>query len=140
MKKDSKKIVIISIGIVLLTLILCGCLGTEVDDDKSNVVFESEIVNLLDYNLELNRNNNNEINQATVTGRIHNKLDRQVNVKLTSKFYDEKNEYVGEETFRILGLRKINEPGDSTTFTITYDKDNCKLVDHAKLSAVEIDA
>ena len=137
MKKELKKVMIVSVIVLILTLIFCGCTGTEVEENKTNVFFESELVDLLESNLEFNKNNNNEINQAIITGRIKNTQNRQLTIELKGEFFDKDNNYLGEETFTIVGLRKMGSPGDSTTFTITYEGKNTKFVDYARVKAVE---
>ena len=138
MNKELKKAIIISGIVIFATLILCGCQGTEVEEDETNVFFESDIVDLLDYDIEFNQNNNNEVNQVVVTGRIQNKLKKMIDLELKADFYDKDDNYLGEKIFTIVGLRSIDNPGHSTTFTITYEDKTAKIVDYVRLTASEI--
>jgi len=138
MKKDAIKMLVAIISIVLLSLMLCGCTGTGVNKDNFDVDFESDIVNLLEYNIEFTKNKGNTITQATVTGTIKNKLDRPVDVKITSEFYDKNNNYLGERVYTIEGLTEKDGIRDTTTFSIMYKGDNSNLINHAKLFVTEL--
>ncbi len=137
MNKEFSKILTVSIAVITLTILFCGCLGTEVEKKETNVFFESEVVNLLEHSLEFNRNNKKEINQVIVNGRIENKLNRKINVTINAEFYDKDDNYLGEKDFTIFGLRALDKPGDSTTFTITYEGEKTNLVHYSKLIVFE---
>jgi len=138
MIKDAGKILVILVSLIFIFLGFSGCLtSTEVDNNKLNVDFESDIVDLLEYNLELVSNKENRVIQAIVTGKIRNKLDRIIEVDIKSEFYDVNDNFLGQKIFTIIGLRERNKPGDTTTFTITYDGENVNNVDYAKLYALE---
>jgi len=139
MKKDAIKIFVTIVTIVLVSLIFCGCTSTEVEDNKFDVDFESDIVDLLECNIEYKENKGDIIKEVTLSGVIQNKLDRIVNVKLTGLFYDKDDNYLGETSFWIEGLLEKDGLRDITTFEIIYKADNAKLVDHAKLSATEFE-
>ena len=139
MKKEFKKNIAILTTTVLFTILFCGCATTDVEENETNVFFESEIVDLLDYDIEFNKNNNNEVNLVIVTGRIQNKLDRQINTKIIGNFYDKEDKYLGEKEFTIIGLRGFDNVGDSTTFTINYEEDNANFVSYVKLTVEELD-
>jgi len=137
MDKDAIKLLVVIISIFFLSMIFCGCTSTEVNDEESNVDFKSDVVNLLDYNIEYTRNREQRIVVVTVTGMIENKLDNMIDVDVTSEFYDENDNYLGEETFTIFGLRGKGNPGYTTTFTIDYDGENSNRISYAKLRAEE---
>ena len=88
MKKGAIKIFVTIVTIVFVSLIFCGCTSTEVDDKNFDVDFESDIVDLLEFNMEYKENKGDIITEVSLTGVIQNKLDRIVNVKLTGLFYD----------------------------------------------------
>ena len=136
MIKDAKVLLVIII-LLVSTLVLSGCTGTDVEDNKFDVVFESEVVELVEYDIEFNYDNNNNINQVLVNGRISNKLGRIVDVDIVGKFYDKDDNYLGDGVFSILGLRSEGTPGYSTTFTVTYKEENSYLVNHVDLFVTE---
>ena len=138
MRDNNVKIIVSLVLVIFICLVFSGCLtGTEVDNNKLNVDFKSDIVNLLEYDLELVKNKENRIIRAIVTGTISNKLSRIIEVDIKSEFYDKNDNYIGEKTFTIIGLRSKNKPGDTTSFTITYEGENVYMVDYAKLYASE---
>jgi len=137
MKKDALKIFVAIVTTVFVSLIFCGCTSTEVDNKSFDVDFESDIVDLLECNMEYKENKGDVITEVSLTGVIKNKLDKVVNVKLTGLFYDKDGKYLGEKTFWIEGLLEKDGLRDTTTFEIIYKADNAKFVDHAKLSATE---
>ena len=53
------------------------------------------------------------------------------------KPFDSNDDFLGEKTFAIRGLRSKGKTGSSTTFTITYEEENVAQIDHLKLQAVE---
>ena len=135
-----KELLTILILVMLLSLIFCGCQSTQVERDDYDHVFESDIVTLTNYSMELNENKFGVVSEAIVNGRIENNLDRgdeKVNVVITAKFFDINDNLLGEKTFTIIGLRSKGKTGSSTTFTITYEEGNVAQIDHLKLSAVE---
>jgi len=138
MIKDAKIFLIIII-VVSSALLLSGCIATDTDNNEFDVIFSSDIVDLVEYDVEYNYDNNNNANQINVNGRISTKLDRIVNVSLLAKFYDKDNQYIGESNFNIFGLRPKGGPGSSTTFTIVFEGLEASLVEEIDLSAFEIE-
>jgi len=138
MSKETIKILFILISTILLSTIFCGCNSTEVENNKTDVDFESDVVNLLECNIEFTESRENIIVQAIVAGKIENKLDRILDVEIVSEFYDKDNSYLGQQKFTIIGLREKDNPGYATTFTITYNEKNSNMIDHIKLTAIEI--
>lgn len=134
MKKD---LVVLLFGIVLITVIFCGCQGSQVENNYETI-FESDVVNLLNYTIESRTDNADNIVEVTVDGRIGNIVDRQLRIVVTAEFYDKNENYIGEEIYRIYGLRVKPNPGYSTTFTIKYNGEGVDMVDHVKLRAEEI--
>ena len=134
MRKD---LLAILIATMMVLVIFCGCQGTQVEKNDYDDIFESDIVILTNYSMELDENKFGVIAEAVVSGRIENTLDRIVNVTITAKFFDNDDDFLGEKTYTILGLRGAGKTGSSTTFTIIYDEENVDQIDNLKLQAVE---
>jgi len=132
-----KDLLAILITAILVSMIFCGCQSTQVERNDYDDIFESDIVTLTNYSMELNENKFGVIAKAIVNGRIENTLDRMVNVIITAKFFDSNDDFLGEKTFTILGLRSKGKTGSSTTFIINYEEENAAQVDHLKLQAIE---
>jgi len=132
-----KGLLAILITAILVSMIFCGCQGTQVEKNDYDDIFESDIVALTNYSMELDENKFGAIAKAVVNGRIENTLDRMVNIVITAKFFDSNDDFLGEKTLTIKGLGSKGKIGSSTTFTITYDKENVAQIDHLKLQAVE---
>jgi len=132
-----KDLLAILITAILVSMIFCGCQGTQVEKNDYDDIFESDIVTLTNYSMELDENKFGVIAKAVVNGRIENTLDRMVNIVITAKFFDSNDDFLGEKTLTMLGLRSKGKTGSSTTFTITYEEENVAQIDHLKLQAVE---
>ena len=104
-----------------------------------DIIFESDVVNLLNYTIEPTRDVNGNIVEVTVNGRIENIMDRILRIVVTAEFYDEKQNYIAEEDYRIYGLRVKPNTGYTTTFTIKYSEEKVDKIDYVKLHAEEID-
>ena len=137
MKKDALKIIGIVVVLVLLSVLFSGCASTEVDDKNFDVEFESDDVNLIECNMEYEKNRQNKVTGVLISGVIQNKLEKRINVLITAEFYDKNGNLLGEKTFRIFGLLEKDGLRDTTSFSLEYDKENANLVDHAKLFAEE---
>ncbi len=134
-----KDLLAILITAILVSMIFCGCQGTQVEKNDYDDIFESDIVTLTNYSMELDENKFGVTAKAVVSGRIENTLDRMVNVVITAKFFDNNDDFLGEKTLTIKGLKSKGNPSSSTTttFTITYEEENVAQIDHLKLQAVE---
>jgi len=132
-----KGLLAILITAILVSMIFCGCQGTQVEKNDYDGIFESDIVTLNNYSMELDENKFGVIAKAVVSGRVENTLDRMVNIVITAKFFDNNDDFLGEKIFTIIGLRSKGKTGSSTTFTIIYDEENVAQIDHLKLQAVE---
>lgn len=134
-----KKSIIFIIGVITITAFLSGCItGTEVEEDESDDVFKSDVVNLTNYTINFDRDRLGEILKATVNGRIENKLNRMINVKIIVEFYDNNDNYINNVTYNIYGLRVKPNPGYTTTFTLTYSDKNVENIDYVKIYVNEI--
>ena len=123
---------------IFLSTMISGCLNNQVEDNNSKDIFESDVVNLLNYSIELNKNNSDIIIEAIVNGIVENLVDRNITINITAKFYNKNNDLLGESWYIIHGLRVKPKPGFSTSFTITYDEINIAEYDHIKILATEI--
>jgi hypothetical protein len=136
MKKELLTIIIL----VMLLSLICGCQSTQVENNNYNYIFESDVVTLTNYSMELNENKLGVVTKAVVNGRIENALNRgdeTISVIITAKFFDSNDDLLGEKNFTIIGLRSKGKTGSSTTFTIIYEEENVAQIDHLKLYAVE---
>jgi hypothetical protein len=125
------------LGIMFITLALCGCQGSKVEKNYGDI-FQSSVVKLVNYSLDFERNQTGVITKATANGRISNLLDRILIVIINASFYDKNDNLLGQRTFTIYGLRQKGAPGYSTTFGIGYDDTaTVALVDHIKMRAIE---
>jgi hypothetical protein len=124
-------------GTVLIAMFFCGCQSTQVEN-KYAAIFESDIVNLLNYTIEPHMDNQGKIVEVYVNGLIENIVDRKLNIILTVEFYDEKGNYIAEETYRIIGLLIKPRNGHTTTFSIKYNGENVEIVDNVKIYAEEM--
>ena len=139
MRKDAFA-VLAGLLMVLGAMAFCGCLSTKVEEkDYEDIVFKSKsnIVQLGECSLDLEKNKFGHITTATVNGEIENTVSRMINVYITCKFYDKNDEFIEEKPYKIFGLRGKPENGYSRTFTIIYDDVNASRVDHVRLEAVE---
>jgi hypothetical protein len=135
--KVKKDLVLLICGIVFVAMIFSGCQGTQVEN-KYAAIFESDVVNLLNYTIIPNMDNQGNTVEVNVEGLISNILDRRINVILTAEFYDETGNYIAEDSYRIIGLLEKPRNGHSTTFSINYDGENVEKIDNVKLRAEEI--
>ena len=115
-----KNVIVVIFGSILLISILCGCTGTQVENEFENI-FESDVTKLLEYDMEELKDREGRVGQVIVNGKIENIVDRKIDVKITARFYDINDNYLGESFFRIIGLRAKPNAGHSTTFSITSD-------------------
>lgn len=137
MKKGLFPILVLTI---LLTAIFCGCQSTQVKNNKYEDIFESDIVELTNYSMELDEDKFGVIAKVTISGRIENTLeigDGKLNVIITINFFDNNDNLLGEKNFTIIGLRSKGKTGSSTTFNIVYEEENVAQIDHLKIYAVE---
>ncbi|MEM0492821.1 MAG: hypothetical protein QXS02_02530 [Candidatus Thermoplasmatota archaeon] len=128
---------LIFILILLVTILNTGCI-TDSNQDKNKDVFYSDVVDLVNHSLKLEKNKQDKIVKATVTGRISNKLDRIINVNITVMFYSKTDEYLDRKSYEIYGLREKGELGSATNFEIVYTGNNVSYVDYIKMHAFEI--
>ena len=98
------------------------------------------MTNLQNYTLTYEKDRSGQINEAVVYGVIENTVDRQIDIIITAEFYDKDDVYIGDNFFKILGLRsKVNSNiGYSTSFSISYLEKGVQNVDHVKIHAEEI--
>ena len=106
-----KELLTILVLVILLSVIFCGCQSTQVENKNYDDIFESDIVTLTNYSMELDENKFGVIAKAVVNGRIENTLDRMVNIVITAKFFDSNDDFLGEKTLTIKGLRSKGKTG-----------------------------
>lgn len=135
-----KKLILVIVGIIIITAFLSGCItSTEVEDKNEKVFFTSDVTSLTNYTLSFTENNDGQIVKATVDGRVENKINRLINVKIVVEFYDNEDNYINNETYRIYGLRVKPNAGYTTTFTVTYSDINVDKISYTKIYANEIE-
>ncbi len=133
----NKKNLALLTGSLFCTLILCGCQAGQVED-KYSEVFQSDVVTLLNYTLEFERNRKDEIVTATAEGIISNSINRMVTVKVIAEFFDQNDVSLYSKSYTIRGLRSKGLPGSTTEFVITYSgQDKVKNVDYVTFTAYE---
>jgi hypothetical protein len=133
-----KKFLIIFFGLVITFELLCGCQNTPIEENTYEYIFESDVVNLLNYSIDIKENKSGIKIKATIDGRIENIVDRNITVKIISEFYDKNDYLLGTGEYTIHGLRVKPKPGYSTTFTITYEEENVADIEYIKLIGTEI--
>ena len=123
------------LGIVIfISITLCGCQSNQVEDNTYEDIFESDVVTLINYSLDLNENKSGVITKATINGIIKNSVDRKISVNITAEFYNNNDYLLGKSWYKI-----NNMPIDyQTTFTIIYNKNNVADVNRIKLKATEL--
>ena len=127
------------IGLLIVVSILCGCLGgTEVDESLDKVI-ESNVVNLLSYEVSKRENRDRQVVEYTVEGVIENKLDRMINVSINAKFYDSNDNLIGEDIFKVNGLRSNSKSYNfrTTIFTVSFEGSSAKNIDYFRLHVDE---
>ncbi|MFH1101353.1 MAG: hypothetical protein V1726_04885 [Methanobacteriota archaeon] len=128
------------VGIMFVVVALCGCQAGQVSNNYEDI-FQSNVVQLVNFSLELEKDRLNVITSATVNGRITSVVDRILNFEITASFYDKNNNLLGNKTIRIEGLQPMGKPGSSTSFPppyLSYTAADVSVVDHVKLYAYEI--
>ncbi len=138
MNKDA----LVKIGLIITVLVISvfsGCTSTDVEEKDLDVFFKSEVVNLVNYTFNIDKNKQGKVYSATVTGRVENKVKRIIDIEITAEFYDEEGTLLIEKTYTIIGLRVKPNPGYTTTFEFIYNEDeNVQRVNNVKLYAEEI--
>ena len=125
--------------ILCITVALCGCQAGQVNSNKYADVFQSDVVTLVNYTLNLQKDKSNHVVEAAVDGKVQNLLNKMININITVDFYDKNNNLLGMRMYEIFGLRNKSAPGSSTTFSVIYDEmPNVAFVDHIKMRANEI--
>lgn len=123
--------------IIFIFTVFCGCQGTQVENEAFPI-FSSEVVNLVNYSIDVKKDRDEKIVEVYVAGRIENIMDRPINITITVDFYDINDEFLGKKDYIITGLRVKPNPGYTTTFSITYNEDNSYKFNHVKISIMEI--
>src|SRR4030042_4468703 len=114
-----KQILVGIVGILFVTVVLCGCQAGQVTNDYSDV-FQSNVVRLVNYTLEFERDKTSAIVGVSVTGRISNLFNRTVNIEIIAEFYDKDNRLLGNTSIFIYGLQPKGQLGSSTGFPPPY--------------------
>ena len=85
------------LGIVIfISITLCGCQSNQVEDNTYEDIFESDVVTLINYSLDLNENKSGVITKATINGIIKNSVDRKISVNITAEFYNNNDYLLGK--------------------------------------------
>ena len=137
MKIKREMMILTLVLMMLITMFNTGCL-TDNNKDKYKDVFYSDVVKLVNYSLNLEKNKDDKIIKATVKGYIANMLDRMIKVNITVTFYSKTDTVLDRKSYEIYSLRAKGEIASMTDFTINYDGENVSYVDHIKMHAFEI--
>jgi len=138
----SKKIKIISISIIVLFLILCGCQEQNETQKKpiaDNIEFESDIVELLRADF-IEHVDNSVLLKVEVKYLLKNIAGRVLDINRSIEFYDvENNLLFTSATLQFLRMADGYEETEfEATNSITYAGENASDVDHAKIIVEEI--
>ncbi len=139
MRKNALIKIVVIISVLVISM-FSGCIQSTVNEQEFDVFFDSDVVNLVNYSFNLEKTKQGKIYSAEVIGRVENKLNRVIDIKITAEFHDKDNNILTEKEYTIIGLRPKPNPGHSTTFDILYDEDeNVNIVDNVRLYANEIE-
>ena len=134
---DKNKYLALIILSLLIATFFCGCTSNS-EELELDVFFKSSVTNLVNYTIDFNRDKDDKIVKATVSGIIENKIDRVININITVEFYDEEDNYINEVVYRIDGLRTPYNNGYQTTFSTSYSGENVDKISYVKIYADEI--
>ncbi|MEF8847771.1 MAG: hypothetical protein V5A68_01400 [Candidatus Thermoplasmatota archaeon] len=85
-----KKIIVVTIVIILVSICFSGCVSTSEHNKNDNieVYLESEVLEFNYIDIEKNKNINGELVNVTVKWLFHNLVNRVINVSISIDFYD----------------------------------------------------
>ena len=125
--------------IIMITTIFIGCFDSGVTTDRNlnNLIFESDVVALKNYSVNIIQDEE-EIIRVDVEFLFSNIVPRDIKVKVTAEFYDKNNNLLGIGPRREIELlRGYTETTIFPANIISYDKEDAAKVDYVKLTAVE---
>jgi hypothetical protein len=122
-------------ALTCVAVTLSGCQDSGSSREDYSNIFESDVVKLVNFSMELEKDKFGVISKVMLNGRIENIVDRMINLNITAIFFDENDGILGDKVFTIYGLRNKPNPGYSTTFTIIYEEENVSKVDHVRIYA-----
>ena len=125
---------VILVAIIFLSTILIGCTSNQNEDNNYEDIFESDVVNLLNYSINLNENKSGTIIEANIDGIIENNVDRIITVNITVEFYNSNDDLLGKDWYTIHDM----PIGYSTNFEIKYKEENVADFDNIKIQAIEM--
>lgn len=137
------KKILLSICVITIFLMtfLSGCQkeGTTTDKNIDNILFDSNVVELVYSDINFNKDDNGIILNVEVQYRFKNIVDRNIDINVFAEFYDKDNNLLAKEGPKEISIPKgWTEQGISPANSIRYSGVNAELVDHVNIIVEEI--
>ena len=135
-----KYLILIGIVFLFLTSIFSGCQqeGTSTDENFENIYLNSDIVELVYSEMNLNKNEKGEIIGVEIQYLFKNIAKRIIDINVFAEFYDKDDNLLVREGPKEITIPKgWTEQGISPANIITYSGELSSFIDYVEIIVEE---
>ncbi|MCX6665731.1 MAG: hypothetical protein NT038_06700 [Euryarchaeota archaeon] len=130
-----KKLIIIGASMLFLTVVFSGCQEKQaaVWQIPENILFESNILKIVNASFELKKDKTGQVKQAELIVYFKNMLDKPIdNLTLAIDFCDKNNNILHSNPYRYISSFPAGYT-ESTPNTFVYSETNAASVNHVNI-------